>query len=338
MYTVLGNCTLLGRQTTEGSPSDKLEVVASFCYLGDMLSAASCCELSTTTCVKPPGRSSRGCYQFSLRTTSLSRHVVTCTALVCGAQCSMPVRLGCWQSQTSKCLQRNDRAMIRQIYNVRSQDIVTIRSCELLVQLGIGDLDLILKERSLHWYGHVEPSNSAVKTACDIQVDGKRGHGRPKMTWKQLTEGSQRVEALGYSNTVVSFLDYNSLMINLSFFTWILNSFMIPTVTSMCSIDICFQWKSPACAISTSASNGSHQHVQYWHRLPMEVTSMCSIDNGFQWKSPACAISTLASSGSQQHVQYRHRLPVEVTNMCNINIGFQWKPCRYCTCWWLSVL
>ena len=29
--------------------SDKLEVVASFCYLGDMLSAAGGCELSTTT-------------------------------------------------------------------------------------------------------------------------------------------------------------------------------------------------------------------------------------------------------------------------------------------------
>ena len=31
---------------------DKLEVVASFCYLGDMLSAAGGCELSTTTHVK----------------------------------------------------------------------------------------------------------------------------------------------------------------------------------------------------------------------------------------------------------------------------------------------
>ena len=30
---------------------DKLDVVASFCYLGDMLSAAGGCELSTTTCV-----------------------------------------------------------------------------------------------------------------------------------------------------------------------------------------------------------------------------------------------------------------------------------------------
>ena len=85
-------------------------------------------------------------------------------------------------------LQRNDRAMIRQICNVRPQDIVTTRSSELLVRLGIEDLDLILKERRHRWYGHVERSNGAVKTAFDIQIDGKCGPGRPKMTWKQLTE------------------------------------------------------------------------------------------------------------------------------------------------------
>ena len=45
-------------------------------------------------------------------------------------------------------LQRNDRAMIRQICNVRPQNIVTTRSNELLVWLGIEDLDLILKKRS----------------------------------------------------------------------------------------------------------------------------------------------------------------------------------------------
>ena len=81
--------------------------------------------------------------------------------------------------------QRNDRAMIRHICNVRPQDIVTTRSNELLVQLGIEDLDLILKERRLRWYGHVERSNGA---AFDIQVDRKGGCGRPKMTWKQLIE------------------------------------------------------------------------------------------------------------------------------------------------------
>ena len=91
-----------------------------------------------------------------------------------------------------QCLQRNDRTMIRQICNVKPQDIVTTRSNELLARLGIEDLDLILKERRLHWYGHVERSNGAVKTAFDIQVDGKHGPGRPKMTWKQLTERDRR--------------------------------------------------------------------------------------------------------------------------------------------------
>ena len=57
-----------------------------------------------------------------------------------------------------------------------------------LVRLGIEGLNFILKERRLRWYRHGECSNGAVKTAFDLQVDGKRGPGKPKMTWKQLTE------------------------------------------------------------------------------------------------------------------------------------------------------
>ena len=66
---------------------DKLEVVASFCYLGDMLSAGGGCEMA-------PGRSSGSYYQFSHPATSLIRPVVMCIALACGAPCSMPVKLG----------------------------------------------------------------------------------------------------------------------------------------------------------------------------------------------------------------------------------------------------
>ena len=38
----------------------------------------------------------------------------------------------------------------------------------------------------------MERSNGAVKTSFDIQVDGKRGPGRPKMTWKELTQRDRR--------------------------------------------------------------------------------------------------------------------------------------------------
>ena len=78
-------------------------------------------------------------------------------------------------------LQQNYRAMIRQICNLKPQDIVTIRSNELFVWLGIEDLDLILKAQLVWTCGMLQ---WCIKTACD----GKRGPGRPKMTRKQLTK------------------------------------------------------------------------------------------------------------------------------------------------------
>ena len=42
----------------------------------------------------------------------------------------------------------------------------------------------------------MEPSNGAVRTTFDIQVDGKHGPGRPKMTWRQLTERDCRQRKL----------------------------------------------------------------------------------------------------------------------------------------------
>ena len=62
----------------------------------------------------------------------------------------------------------------------------------LFARLGIEDLYLILKEKKLRWYGHVERSNNAVKTAFDIQVDGKCGSERTKME-AAVREGLLRV-------------------------------------------------------------------------------------------------------------------------------------------------
>ena len=40
------------------------------------------------------------------------------------------------------------------------------------------------------WFRHVERSSGAIRTACDIQIDGRCGGvaGMPKLTWKKLTE------------------------------------------------------------------------------------------------------------------------------------------------------
>ena len=151
-----------------------------------MLSAAGGCELSTTTRVKTAWKKFK-----DLLPVLASRHLSIKTRGHVYSSCVRSALLHASETwpltkPNLQRLQRNDRAMIRQICNVRPQDTVTTRSSELLVRLGIEDL--ILKERRLRWYGYVERSNGAVRTAFDIQVYGKREPGRPKMTWKQLTE------------------------------------------------------------------------------------------------------------------------------------------------------
>ena len=152
-------CPLDGRPQKEVQVGpDKLEVVASFCYLEDMLSAAGGCELSTTTCVKTAWKKFK-----DLLPVLSSRHLSFKTCGCVYSSCVWSAMLHdseTWQltKPNLQRLQRKERAMIRQICNVRPQDIVTTRSNKLLVRLGIEDLDIILKERRLQWNGHVERS------------------------------------------------------------------------------------------------------------------------------------------------------------------------------------
>ena len=68
---------------------------------------------------------------------------------------------------TKTNLQRNDRAMVRQICSIKPLDVATVRSSDLLAKLGLEDLDLILREikRRRRWFGHVDCSSGAVRTA-----------------------------------------------------------------------------------------------------------------------------------------------------------------------------
>ena len=128
-----------------------LRWLASFCYLGDMLSAAGGCELSTTTRVKTAWKKFK-----DLLPVLSARHLSFKTRGRVYSHCVRSAMLHASETwlltkPNGQRLQQNDRAMIRQICNVRPQDIVTTRSNELLVRLGIEDLDLILKERRLRW-------------------------------------------------------------------------------------------------------------------------------------------------------------------------------------------
>ena len=65
--------------------------------------------------------------------------------------------------------------MIRQICSIKPEDVARVRSSELMAKLQLEDLDLILREGRLRWFGHVACSSGAIRTAYDMQIDGKRG-------------------------------------------------------------------------------------------------------------------------------------------------------------------
>ena len=144
---------------------DKLEVVDSFCCLGDMLSAGGGCEMAVTTRVKTAWKKFR-----ELLPILTSSHLSYKTHSHVYSSCVWSAMLHA--SETSPLiktnlqhLQRNDRAMIRQICSIKPEDVATVRSSELLAKLQLEDLDLILRERRLRWFGHVERSIAAIRTS-----------------------------------------------------------------------------------------------------------------------------------------------------------------------------
>ena len=172
--------------------NDKLEVVPFFCYLGDMLSAAGGCDHATTTRVKTAWKKFK-----ELLPVLSSRHLSYKTRGRVYSSCVRNAMLHASETwpltkPTLQRLRRNDRAMIRQICNVKSDDVDTVSSNQLLAQLCLDDLNVILREKRLRWFGHVERSSGAIKTARDMNIQGRGGPGRPKMTWKALTERDRR--------------------------------------------------------------------------------------------------------------------------------------------------
>ena len=85
-------------------------------------------------------------------------------------------------------LRHNDRAMIRQICNVRPDDVATVRSKHLLAQLEIDYIVVNLREKRLRFIVYLDQINGAFKTFCDMQIEVEHGPGRPKTAWMTLTD------------------------------------------------------------------------------------------------------------------------------------------------------
>ena len=126
--------------------------VASFCDLDGMLSAGRGCEITITTRVKTAWKKFR-----ELLPVLASRNLSYKTLGHVDSSCVRSAMLHAseiWPLTKTNLqrLQRNDRAMIRQICSNKPGDVATVMWSELLTKLELEDLDLILREKaSLVW-------------------------------------------------------------------------------------------------------------------------------------------------------------------------------------------
>ena len=169
------------RPTTEFPIDDQtLEVVDSFCYLGDMTSGGGRCDLSSITHIHTAWGKFRELCPCSL--PDLHTLVVRSTTPASEVLCFMLANAG--HPQVFLRIQRNAQAMICWICNVHLVDRVS--SDSLLHKLNIHRL-----ESMLQYNGHVERSVGWINKVMHHVVEGIResrmaeeGHG--SMTSRQI--------------------------------------------------------------------------------------------------------------------------------------------------------
>ena len=171
---------------------EKLEVVAQFCYLGDMLSSGGGCDLAATVRCKTAWGKFR-----ELLPILTNRHLPLPTRGRIYSTCVRSAMLhGSETWATSTCvlnrLRRNDRAMIRWMCRVKPHE--EISSDLLLDKLCIKSIDDVLRTGRLRWFGHVERSNSWIsRVRSHHPARSNRARGRPKLSWEEVVKRDREV-------------------------------------------------------------------------------------------------------------------------------------------------
>ena len=170
---------------------EDLEVVASFCYLGDMTDAGGGCNLSVVNRTRVAWGKFHDLLPI-LTCKTLSFHTrghvyATCvrSAMLHAMEC-----LALTEKDISK-LQTTDRAMIRWICGVKVKD--RVRSDVLLQKLMIPCITDVCQANRLRWFGHVERSNSWIKRCTEMVVDGNVRPGGQRKKWRSVVNQDMKV-------------------------------------------------------------------------------------------------------------------------------------------------
>ena len=92
------------------------------------------------------------------------------------------------RKENEVALQRAEMRMARWMCNVTVKDRVP--SMEFRERLGIDNINLIVQQNRLRWYGHMllKEDTYWVKKCTEYEAQGSRARGRPKRTWREVVQ------------------------------------------------------------------------------------------------------------------------------------------------------
>ena len=85
---------------------------------------------------------------------------------------------------TLKSLRHNDRVTIRWIRNDKTKDEVSLD--HLLTNLGIQDLDVVLRISRMRWLGHVDRSAGWIADIRKLNVEAQNRPSMPRKAWDEV--------------------------------------------------------------------------------------------------------------------------------------------------------
>jgi hypothetical protein len=175
--------------------NDRLEVVGSFCYLGDMIGQSGGSSDAVSARVRSawakfrellPILTNRG---IALKTRGHVYKLAVRSVLLYGSE-TWPLN-----SEDTTRLARNDNSMVRWVCSARLADRRPMT--ELHSLLGIQPISDACRGNRLRWYGHIQRMETErwPRKILDFTIEGNNMRGRPKKRWMDCV--SEDIRALG---------------------------------------------------------------------------------------------------------------------------------------------
>ena len=169
-----------------------LECVDKFCYLGDMIGAGGGAEEASRARVRCAWAKFKElapiltCRGPSLKVKGKVYKACVQRVLVYGSE-TWPVKTDVMHS-----LERTERMMVRWMCGVSLKNRVA--SEELNRRLDVEGVADVVRRGRLRWFGHLErkAKGDCVSACRDFVVDGPRGKGRSKKTWRECVDHDMR--------------------------------------------------------------------------------------------------------------------------------------------------